>query len=157
MIMNIEKLSNSIENALASLGLNPTESRCEEEGQWLIFNGETEIYIDIWEQKEESPWIYFQADEPVFIFQIISPVCFVKEMENNSFYEEILHNNLNMLNASYIFNKEEGVLAVKIRNNVKAITPEQVIDAIENVGYYSEITFDILKERYPVERIAKEN
>lgn len=155
--MSYEKYSNTIEAALASLGLNPVESRCEEDGQWLIFNGETEIYIDIWEEKEQSSWLYFSTTEPVYIFQIISPICYMPAENHVHFYEDLLHNNLNLLHATYTINKDQNVVAIKVRKPVVELTSEQVVDLIECIGFYSESTFDILKERYPVERITKEN
>ncbi|MDP2175968.1 MAG: hypothetical protein Q8K70_08675 [Bacteroidota bacterium] len=155
--MNLEKYSQLIESSLASLGLNPTDSRCAEEGQWLLFNGETEIYIDLWEEKNDNPWLYFENDEPIFIFQVIAPICHLPAENITSFYESLLHNNLNLINASYTINKEQNILAVKIRKTSKFITQEEIIDLIEAIGYYSEITYDSLAEIYTLEKIAKEN
>jgi hypothetical protein len=155
--MNFQTYSELIETALATLGLNPVETRCADEGQWMIFNGETEIYIDLWENEKDNPWLYFESNEPLFMFQIIAPICLMPEDKSEVFYEEILHNNLNMLYGSYTINKEQNMLAVKYRRPVTNISQEEIIDLIECIGYYAESTFDILKERYPIQKIAQEN
>jgi hypothetical protein len=73
------------------------------------------------------------------------------------FYEELLHNNLNMLYGSYTINKEQNMLAVKYRRPMKNLSKDEIIDLIECIGYYAESTFEILKERYPIQKISEEN
>lgn len=155
--MNFQTYSELIESALATLGLNPVETRCADEGQWMIFNGETEIYIDLWENENDNPWLYFESIEPLFMFQIIAPICLMPDDKSEVFYEEILHNNLNMLYGSYTINKEQNMLAVKYRRPMTNLSKEEIIDLIECIGYYAESTFEILKERYPIQKIAQEN
>lgn len=146
-----------IENTLAYLGLNPTEARSAEDGQWVIFNGGTEIYIDLWEQKEQNGWMYFESDEPVFVFQAISPVCYLPTSNLEAFYEELLQNNLNLLFASYTINKEQNMLAVKYRRVCNGLKQEDIVEAIESVGYYSEITLNAIADRYDIVKIELEN
>jgi hypothetical protein len=155
--MNFEIFSQMIESSLAALGINPVDSRCAEDGQWLLFNGDTEIYIDLWEEKNDNPWLYFENELPIFIFQVISPICHLPEEPTLHFYESLLHNNLNLINASYTINKEQNILAVKVRKTSKFITQEEIIDLIEAIGYYSEITYETLSEIYSLEKISKEN
>lgn len=155
--MNFQTYSELIESALATLGLNPVETRCADEGQWMIFNGETEIYIDLWENENDNPWLYFESTDPLFMFQIIAPICLMPDDKSEVFYEEILHNNLNMLYGSYTINKEQNMLAVKYRRPMTNLSKEEIIDLIECIGYYAESTFEILKERYPIQKIAQEN
>lgn len=155
--MNFQSYSEQIESALATLGLNPIETRCADEGQWMIFNGETEIYIDLWENENDNPWLYFESTEPLFMFQIIAPICLMPDDKSAVFYEELLHNNLNMLYGSYTINKDQNMVAVKYRRPMKNLSKEEVIDLIECIGYYAESTFEILKERYPVQKIVQEN
>jgi len=155
--MNFQTYSELIESALATLGLNPVETRCADEGQWMIFNGETEIYIDLWENENDNPWLYFESTDPLFMFQIIAPICLMPDDKSEVFYEEILHNNLNMLYGSYTINKEQNMLAVKYRRPMTNLSKEEIIDLIECIGYYAESTFEILKERYPIQKIVQEN
>lgn len=155
--MDFQSYSELIEMTFASLGLNPTETRGAEKGQWVLFNGDTEIYIDLWPLDTDNAWMYYETDEPVFAFQVISPVCYMPLENLEKFYEELLHNNLNMLYTSFTINKEQNMLAVKVRRPAKGLTQEEVIECIESVGYYSESTFHALQERYPVLRISKEN
>lgn len=154
--MDFETYNNLVESTLGFLGLNPAEARSEEKGQWLIFNGDTEIYIDLWEQKQQSAWLYFESDQPLYIFQIISPICYLPTIHVEQFYEELLHNNLNMLYGSYTINKEENVLAVKFRRICNGLKQEDIVEAIESIGYYSESTYKALAERYDVAKIEVE-
>ena len=114
--MDFETYNNLIESTLAFLGLNPAEARSSEKGQWVLYNGDTEIYIDMWEQKSQNAWLYFESEEPLFIFQVISPVCYLPTVNTEQFYQELLHNNLNMLYASYTINKEEMHICLRTRD-----------------------------------------
>lgn len=145
-----------IETALAKLGINPVEARCSEKGQWLLFNGETEIYIDLWSQSTDTGWLYFKSDDEVCIFQVISPVCYLPEDKLETLYEELLHNNLNLLNASYTINKDENMLATHFRRVANNLTESDVIETIESIGFYSASTLDLLSERYGVKKIEAE-
>lgn len=154
--MDFETYNNLVESTLGFLGLNPVEARSEEKGQWLVFNGDTEIYIDLWEQKQQSAWLYFESDQPVYIFQVISPICYLPTANVDQLYEELLHNNLNMLYGSYTINKEENVLAVKFRRICNGLKQEDIVEAIESIGYYSESTFKALNDRYDISKIEVE-
>ena len=154
--MDFKAYSELIESTFAFLGLNPLETRGAEEGQWVIYNGDTEIYIDLWELDKDNSWLYFESDEPAFAFQAISPVCHMPLDNLQHFYEEFLHNNLNMLYASYTINKEQNMLAVRYRRPAKGLTQEEIIEAIESIGFYSESTFKALEDRYLISKIGPE-
>lgn len=154
--MDFDSYSELIESTFAFLGLNPLETRGAEKGQWVIYNGDTEIYVDLWELDKDNSWMYFETDEPVFAFQAISPVCLMPPENLLQFYEELLHNNLNMLYTSYTINKEQNMLAVRYRRPAKGLTKEEIIESIESVGFYSESTFRALDDRYDVERLKSE-
>ncbi len=154
--MDFETYNNLIESTLAFLGLNPTEARSAEKGQWVLYNGDTEIYIDLWEQKTQNAWLYFESEEPLFIFQVISPVSYLPTINTEQFYQELLHNNLNMLYASYTINKEENVLAVKFRRICNGLKQEDIVEAIESIGFYSETTYKALVDRYDIAKIEIE-
>jgi hypothetical protein len=152
---NFEDYSKIVEQSLEILGINPENSRCSEPGQWLIYNGETEIYVDVWEQKEPNGWNYFQPEGyNLHVFQVLAPICELPEASlRTSFYEDLLENNLNLFFASFTINKEENMLAVKFRRICNALKTEDVIEAIESVGYYAESTLGILENRYGVKKI----
>jgi hypothetical protein len=154
--MNFEQYAELIESTFAFLGLNPLETRGAEKGQWVIYNGDTEIYVDLWELEKENAWMYFETDEPVYAFQVISPVCFLPENGLEHLYEELLHNNLNMLYTSYTINKEQNMLAVKYRRPAKGLNQEDIIESIESAGFYSETTFRALEDRYQISKIGHE-
>jgi hypothetical protein len=155
--MDFEKLSELIESTFAELGLNPADTRGAEKGQWVLYNGDTEIYVDLWEMDKDNSWLYFETDEPVYAFQVISPVCYLPESGSEQLFEELLHNNLNMFYASYTINREQNMLAVKFRRPSKGLNREEIIEAVESVGYYSESTYKALEDRYKISKIEPEN
>ena len=142
--MDFESYSQLIESTFAFLGLNPMETRAAEKGQWIIYNGDTEIYIDLWEVEKENAWLYFESDEPVFAFQVVSPVCLLPENGHEQLY------------ASYIINKDQNMLAVKFRRPAKGLTQEEIIESIESIGFYSESTYKALEDRYTIGKIVPE-
>ena len=154
--MPLSEYNSLIETSLAFLGLNPAEAKSEEDGQWVVFNGDTEIYIDLWEQIENNGWMYFESDEPIFVFQAISPICYLPSGNLEHFYEELLQNNLNLVFASYTINKEQNILAVKFRRICNGLKQEDIVEAIESIGYYSEITLKALSDRYDIKKIETE-
>lgn len=154
--MDFEASAQLIESTFAFLGLNPLETRGAEPGQWIIYNGDTEIYVDLWEVEKENAWLYFETDEPVFAFQVISPVCYLPETGQEQLYEELLHNNLNMFYTSYTINREQNMLAVRYRRPSKGLNQEEIIEAVESVGYYSESTYKALEDRYRIGKIMPE-
>ena len=154
--MDFDACSRLIESTFAQLGLNPAETRGAEKGQWVLFNGDTEIYVDLWEVEKENAWLYFETDEPVFAFQVISPVCYLPKEGLEQLYEELLHNNLNMFYTSYTINREQNMLAVKFRRPATGLTIEEITEAVESTGYYSESTFRALEDRYRISRIEPE-
>ena len=154
--MDFEKTSQLIESTFAFLGLNPAETRAADKGQWIIDNGDTEIYIDLWEIDQDNAWLYYETDEPVYAFQVVSPVCFLPTEKLDQLFEELLHNNLNMFYTSYIINRDQNMLAIKYRRPSKGLTQEEIIEAIESTGYYSESTFKALQDRYNIGKIEPE-
>ncbi len=145
-----------IETTIAFLGLNPVDTRGAEEGQWTLQSGEFELYIDLWQQDKSSAWMYFESEEPVYIFQVTAPVCFLPNQNLEKLYEELLHNNLNMLFASYTINKSENMLAVKYRRICNGLKQEDIVESIESVGYYAQQTIGALEDRYDIKKIDQE-
>lgn len=151
--MKLEDFTTLIEATIEALGVNPKEARCSEDGQWILYRDDIEIYVDIWEQKDHTPWVYFRPEEPLFVFQVIAPVCYLPSSNHEKFFEELLLNNLNMFYGSFTINKDENMLAVKYRRIGHGLKQEDIVEAIESVGYYAETTFKALNDRYQVMRV----
>jgi hypothetical protein len=148
--------SPTVETALAHLGLNPAETRGADPGQWQLFNGKTELFIDLWKDRDMNQWLFYEPEGEVYYFQVLSPVCYLPDEKREQLYEELLHNNLNMLYASYTINTTENILAIKYRRPAEGLTSDIVMEAIESVGYYSEFTFSVLSDRYDISPIKAE-
>jgi hypothetical protein len=61
-----------------------------------------------------------------------------------------------MFYTSYIINRDQNMLAIKYRRPSKGLTQEEIIEAIESTGYYSESTFKALQDRYNIGKIEPE-
>lgn len=48
------------------------------------------------------------------------------------------------------------MLAVKFRRPAKGLTQEEIIEAIESIGFYSESTYKALEDRYAIGKIVPE-
>jgi hypothetical protein len=154
---NNTKYNEIIEQGIRVLGINPEQTRCSEPGQWLIYNGQTEIYIDLWEETSKMGWIYFEPEEPLIVFQVLAPVSFFPDEEYLfKMFEELLENNLNMLFASFTVNSKEKIIAVKFRRIADDLTVQDVVEAIESTGYYAENARSVLSERFGAKSITVE-
>lgn len=147
-----------IENAIRNIGLNPEETRGEEEGQWQIFRGAICMYIDLWKPKTNSDWNYVSPDNSVLTFQIIAPITDLPEEDNRyKFYEELLHMNFHMYNSSLIVNSRDDVLAVKFKRIAAGLTEGDVMEAIESTGYYAEMLSVYFSKNYQVNNLSEKN
>jgi hypothetical protein len=149
----------TVEKAIQTLGVNPENARGEEKGQWLLYNGQTEVFVDLWEQQQVNHWNYFQPDGyALIVFQVVAPICYLPQLDKRlEFYEDLLLNNFNMFYASFTINTEEQMLVSKFRRVANELKMEDVIEAIESTGYYAELCKPILTEKYGTIPVNAEN
>lgn len=153
--MDLKPYSEKVEDALATIGVEPENARCEGEGQWLVHRNAIEIYVDIWQPDEHQQWEYFKDDDPAAIFQVVSPVCFVPEDPAlyQKFLEEILYMNFHMFYGSFTVNFQEKMAAIRFRRLLEGINRVEIIEPIEGIGFYSESLMPYLCEKYGAKKI----
>ncbi len=146
--MDIKQIYSIVESALEHLSLNPTEARCADPGQWLLFREEHEIYVDIWTPEANNHWSYLEGAEHVPVFQVIAPLFFLPEEKLQLLYEEMLQINFNLMFGALMINRQENMVAIRFRRPAGQLRSQDVVDAIESVGYYAEMLGKALKNKY---------
>jgi len=143
----------TIEKALIQLGVNPEEVRCSEPGQWLVFRDDFEIYIDVWEQQELTPWNYFKPEGELSVFQVSVPVFYMPETRKEELLEELLAANMNLFYGAFTYNPNEQVVLLKYKRLSENLQVSDGVETVEALGYYAEMTFKVLSEEFGLKAI----
>ncbi|MBU6324516.1 MAG: hypothetical protein KJS92_03435 [Bacteroidetes bacterium] len=147
------KATETVELALQQLGVNPEEVRCSEPGQWLLFREEFEIYLDVWEQQELTPWNYFKPEGELSVFQVSVPVFYMPENRREELLEELLAVNMNLFYGAFTYNPNEQVVLLKYKRLSENLQISDVVETVEALGYYAEMTFKVLSEEFGLKAI----
>jgi hypothetical protein len=147
------KATETVELALQQLGVNPEEVRCSEAGQWLVFREEFEIYLDVWEQQELTPWNYFKPEGALSVFQVSVPVFYMPDNRREELLEELLAVNMNLFYGAFTYNPNEQVVLLKYKRLSENLQVSDVVETIEALGYYAEMTFKVLSEEFGLKAV----
>lgn len=147
------KASETVEQALEQLGVNPEEVRCSEPGQWLVFRDDFEIYLDVWDQQELTPWNYFKPEGELSVFQVSVPVFYMPEKRKEELLEELLAVNMNLFYGAFTYNPNEQVVLLKYKRLAEHLQVADVVETVEALGYYAEMTFKVLSEEFGLRAI----
>ncbi|MEN9511747.1 MAG: hypothetical protein RLZZ370_1566 [Bacteroidota bacterium] len=145
--------SETVEQALEQLGVNPEEVRCSEPGQWLVFRDDFEIYLDVWDQQELTPWNYFKPEGELSVFQVSVPVFYMPEKRKEELLEELLAVNMNLFYGAFTYNPNEQVVLLKYKRLAEHLQVADVVETVEALGYYAEMTFKVLSEEFGLRAI----
>jgi len=154
--MELSALIALVEGALVKMGITPSEARNEGEGQWFLLNEELPIYLDAWEETESTPWNYFKFKEDRSIFQIAIPFCHAPTLKRQEFFEELLTVNINLHYGKFSFNAPENVVVLVYRKPGSSLLASEIPDVIDALGYYTEMTYHVLKDEFNLKRVAIE-
>ncbi len=149
----MEKYIQTIENALLAIGVEPENARNADEGQWSIFRGEIEIFLDFWMTGDEETWNYYWEEKNVPVFQVIAPICNLPTFNTEEFYQDLLELNLQLFYGSFMIKKEENMLCVKYRFTSNDFSVDHVVQAIESISYYAEFFQTRLMAKYQVSAV----
>jgi hypothetical protein len=153
----MEELNVKFENALKKMGINPEDTRCADQGQWILYKDDTEVYIDMWKPEERSQWQFNDHPESQVLFQVVSPCCFMpKGLDRSTFLSELLHLNFHMYYANFTYNEEENMAAVRFKGIAAEMSEYEMINALESVSFYSQNLSNYLAEKYAVEKVTAE-
>jgi hypothetical protein len=143
----------TVEQALIKLGVNPEEVRCSEPGQWLVFRDDFEIYLDVWEQEELTPWNYFKPEGALSVFQVSVPVFYMPDARREELMEELLAVNMNLFYGAFTYNPNEQIVLLKYKRLSEHLQVNDVVETIESLGYYAEMTFKVLSEEFGLKAV----
>lgn len=136
--MNLEEAIKVFENALKHFNIQPEDVRGEHQGEYLLHTEDSEIYIDLWQPDEINQWQYFPSEKPAAIYQIVSPICIIKDTNNTGLlFEEITYMNFHLHFAKIIYNPEEKIISVAYKRITNGLNELEIIEPIEAVGYYA--------------------
>lgn len=147
--MNLKEAIEVFEKALNHFNIKPEDVRCENPGEYLLQTEDSEIYIDIWQPEEINQWQYFPSDEPVAIYQVVSPICQVKNQKDTGIlFEELTYLNFHLHFAKIIYNPDEKIISLAYKRIVNGLNDVEIIEPIEAVGYYAKNLQIYLPTRY---------
>lgn len=113
-----------VDEAISALGLNPAETRGQQEGQWNLKKGRFDIMIDVWEQEKQ------------FLFQIVCPLCSLPEENKEGFLLHLLQRNYGMSSLAYAIMEDSVFL--KFTSEAGSLTKDSLIMLFNKTAFYAE-------------------
>ncbi len=136
-----KEFSARVEEALKMAGIDPIQCRSEAEGQWNLKKDDLEVWIDL---------LPIEQNDRTYL-QVMSPIALVPSNNPLAFMGELLEINYQIIDASFcVF---EGGAYLKIMREIENLDAEDVLLAINRIGYYASIMEKELTEKYKVEKI----
>jgi hypothetical protein len=124
--MSFESICEKVENVIAKLGINPTEARTENAGQWNISKDQSlQLMLDVW---EENGYLFFQ---------ILSFVCPVEDNSRPDFFKLLLQENHGFCETAFTILDENVFL--KYTTEADTLDEERLLKSITRVAYYNEM------------------
>ena len=151
--MDLKEHYKTLENAIAQLGVKPEDARCAEDGQWLLYRGDLELYIDVWEE-EPNEWSYHPDAHNRIMFQVVCPISNItNEQKKLYFYEDLLQMNFYTQLASFVINKNDNMLTCVVKKCVQSIDVADVVECIDATGYYADLAWKMLHNPYELKKV----
>ena len=113
-----------IDEAIMALGLNPEDTRGQQEGQWNLKKGRFDIMVDVWEQEKQ------------FLFQIVCPLCSLPEENKEGFLLHLLQRNYGMSSLSYSIMDDSVFL--KFTTEAETLTKDLLMMLLNKTAFYAE-------------------
>lgn len=113
-----------IDEAVMALGLNPEDTRGQQEGQWNLKKGRFDIMVDVWEQEKQ------------FLFQIVCPLCSLPEENKEGFLLHLLQRNYGMSSLAYAIMDDSVFL--KFTTEAETLTKDVLMILFNKTAFYAE-------------------
>lgn len=124
-----------VEKAIAQLGVNPEDTRLDDEGRWQLEKGGISVIIEVWEMEREE-----KKEGYVMVF---APLMQVDENTSAAFYRRALEMSHNSLGVSYtIFNEH---LLVSVSRELIDMSVDEMLLSILRVGNTAEENIEELQ------------
>lgn len=125
--MSLELIVEKVEGVIAKLGINPTEARTENPGQWNIAKDQTlQLMLDVWEENG------------YFFFQVLSYVCPVGDDNNAQFFKFLLQENHGFCETSFTI-LDDNVFLKYTTEADDNLNEERIYKSITRIAYYNEM------------------
>ena len=152
--MQVKEAIALFEESLRHFKLNADQTRCENEGEYIIGSENAELYIDIWQPEEASQWQYFDRDQTAGIFQVVAPVCYYPEPAHREmFFEELAHINFHLFYGRFIANSEQEMVSIQYKRILHGLNESEIVEPIEAITYYTENLKEYLAEKYKLKKL----
>ncbi len=113
-----------IDETVMALGLNPEDTRGQQEGQWNLKKGRFDIMVDVWEQEKQ------------FLFQIVCPLCSLPEENKEGFLLHLLQRNYGMSSLAYAIMDDSVFL--KFTTEAETLTKDVLMMLFNKTAFYAE-------------------
>jgi hypothetical protein len=152
--MQVAEAIKIFEDSLRHFQLTAAQTRCENEGEYILGTDNAELYVDIWQPEEASQWQYFDRNEVAGIFQIVAPICYYPSEEYLAhFFEELAHINFHLFYGKFIANSEQKVISIQYKRILKGLNEVEIVEPVEAITYYTENLKEYLHEKYKTEKL----
>lgn len=113
-----------VDDAIRDLGLNPEETRGQQEGQWNLKKGRFDIMVDVWEQEQQ------------YIFQVVAPLCGMPDENREAFMQHLLEKNYGLSSLAYAILNDTVFL--KYTTEARSMIKEHVVAVLTKIAFYAE-------------------
>jgi hypothetical protein len=133
---NLRRFHAIVEQALANLGVNPSDCQSEQSGTWIVRKGSARLTVEIY-QHEQTQIVYCR---------VYCPIMQVPADRAPELYAELL--DLNMDYVGVTFGTSSGWVYLKSDREAEGMDVSELYYMITRVGNLSDHYDDILLEKY---------
>jgi hypothetical protein len=127
-----------IEKVIASLEVDPIETRGEKPGQWALDYADAKVWIDCW---------YIESEKRIYI-QVMSPLVPIPEDNPEAFYKDALEINDQLYGAA--FSSYNGWLWLKNIREAEGYSESELFTNLSRISRYAEVYILYFKTHYNI-------
>jgi len=133
--MDLKPYYEMLESCIQDLGVDPSQTRGEKEGQWDLYKGSAHVMIDIFEHSNGYGY-----------FQCIAPISEIPDERRVEFLEEVLDTAHQLFGAG--FTKFKNWIYIKMLRELDGIDKSEITATINRIGNYADDYDDYFKKKY---------
>ncbi|MCC7303675.1 MAG: YbjN domain-containing protein [Bacteroidia bacterium] len=139
----IQTYYNMVEDIIRNLGVDPAICRGEIAGQWNLKRGSANIWVDVWQTKDQQGNL-----QDYGYIQVMAPVCEVPVNNQHLFTKELLEINHNLYGVSFTIFKEWAY--IKSIRELDGLDQNEAQAMFNRIGSYADEYDDRLKQKYGI-------
>jgi len=137
-VHTLEHYYQIVEDAIRSLGVDPTTCRGKKPGQWNLRKGSARVWLDLWHIQHENR----------AYFQVMSPVLPLPRERLAEFFRELLEVNDKLYGVAFAVYDDWAWL--KAIREVEDMSVDEALAILKRIGYYADEYDDRLMEKYNI-------